>query len=327
MSDPLSMSSADVEKLSEKQASEVVAAWVQAKRVALPEALAGSKSKVHARLGKKALYQLKSVGVAVAEKTAPEAIAAASGVASGDELSAVMTSLIGNGERGLLFARPMRGGGVEVFESVVQDEHGVMSLQRGEMPRGAYRERMKQLRAGENRVLFTTFERVRQELARAMAKNSLSFLPLTLDAQSVLAKLGVTPDETPLHIDQPHNGGVVLADSAASLHDEKEFISWLPPETELSAMAATLEKETSEERKTELAREQSHAFATIAIRSLYATRLWRMAELFEGTARAPQAETARAEARRLLHTTSPSKFLEQLFAKVPAAARTASAAT
>ncbi len=109
---------------------------------------------------------------------------------------------------------------------------------------------------------------------------------------------------------------------ASSLHAEPEIISWLPPDTELGELAKALEAEPTaiEERKKEIAIVLSTTFATKPIRALYATRLWRMGEFFDGTARLPQGQVARAEARRLLHTDEPSGFLGQLFAKVPAAA-------
>jgi len=321
MSDPLMMSATYVETLSEPQAAAVMSAWVAAKRIELPEALARSASKVHARLAKKALYQLRSGGVAVPEAAkVEEPIAAPS--SEPDTFPAVMTSLIGNGERGLLFARPVRGGGCEIYESVVQDEQGIMSLQHGEGPRGLYRERMKQLRRGPNQVLFVPFDRVREELARAVRLNSLAKVPLTLEAQALLGKLGVEPNDTPLPIGEPHDDDPGLAAHAGSLHDEPEMASWLPPDTDLAELARRLENEATAPgvRKAEIASELSLEFATQPIRALYATRLWRMAEFFEGTARNAPAQTARAEARQLLHTAHPSRFLEMLFTKVPAAA-------
>lgn len=321
MADPLSMSASYVETLTEKQAAEVMAAWVHAKRIELPESLAASKSKVHARLAKKALYQLRSGGVAVSQP-APIAPEPAVETPPVNDFPAVMTSLIGNGERGLLFGRPIRGGGCEIYEAVIQDEQGIMSMQHGEAPRGLYRERMKVLRKGPNPVLFVTFDRIREELGRAASRNSLAQVPLSLEAQAVLAKLGVVPSDSPLGIDAPHDDDPGLAAQADGLHDEPEIVSWLPPDTDLQAMAAKLEGETTAtpEQKREVARQLSAGFATTSIRALYANRLWRMAEFFDGTGRLAQAQTARAEARRLLHSSQTSRFLERLFTKVPDAA-------
>ncbi len=235
---------------------------------------------------------------------------------------AVMTSLIGNGERGLLFSRPLRGGGVEIFEGVIQDEHGLMSLQRGEAPRGVYRERLKQLSKLSNRVLMVPFERVREELSRAVSLNSFATIPLSLDAQAMLQKLGVEANATALPIEAPLASDAPLLPQAAALHDEPEIVSWLPPDTLLTTLSAHLEKEAtaSVERKQAIAIELSRAFSTKAVRAVYANRLWRMAEFFEGTDRTSQAAIARAEARSLRHTDAPSRFLEQLFVKVPVAA-------
>ncbi len=322
MADPLSMSASYVETLSEPQTAQVMAAWVHAKRVELPQALASSRSKTHSRLAKKALYQLRSVGVSTPERASvePEVQPSVTAPAEVDAFPAVMTSVIGNGERGLLFARPVRGGGCEIYESVVQDEKGIMSLERGEAPRAFYRERIKQLRKGPNRVLFVPFERARRELARAMSRNSLGLVPLTLEAQGVLAKLGVVADDAPLPIDALAPGDAALLERSGVLHEAPEVVSWLPTDTDLAELAQRLgdEATASPERKAEIAREVSHRFATPAIRALYANRLWLMAELFEGTDRAELAALARAEARHLAHDTKASKFLEQLFAKVPA---------
>ena len=54
---------------------------------------------------------------------------------------------------------------------------------------------------------------------------------------------------------------------------------------------------------------------TPAVRLIYARRLWYTAEVIDFQKRASDAADARAEARRLAHETTPSRFAEQLFIK------------
>ena len=56
MSDPLSLTAVQVEAMNEKEAEAALGDWVRARRSELPKALATSKSKLHAKLAKKALY-------------------------------------------------------------------------------------------------------------------------------------------------------------------------------------------------------------------------------------------------------------------------------
>ena len=155
-------------------------------------------------------------------------------------------------------------------------------------------------------MLFVTFERIRDELSRAASRNSFAQVPLSLEAQGVLAKLGVVATDVPLGIDASHDDDLGLASQAAGLHDEPEVVSWLPPDTDLQVMAQRLEEQptASAEQKREVAKALSVNFATPSIRALYANRLWRMAEFFDGTGRLAQGQTARAEARQLLHSTA-----------------------
>src|SRR3954466_14833466 len=108
--DPLTLSAPDVEKLPEGQALEVLAAHVKAKKPDLPEALAESKSKELARAAKKALYQLKSSGVAVAETPKAGAAPAAAPAKGLSEFPALMTPALGTGERVVFFGRQQKGG-------------------------------------------------------------------------------------------------------------------------------------------------------------------------------------------------------------------------
>ena len=64
-----------------------------------------------------------------------------------------------------------------------------------------------------------------------------------------------------------------------------------------------------------IARELATEVFTPALRLLYARRLWYTAEVIDFQQRPAEAALARAEARRLAHETTPSRFAEQLFEK------------
>ena len=102
------MTAQQVEALPEKEAGQVLDAWVKAKRSELPAALRESTSKAHARLAKKALYQLQSSGVTVAEPPKPAAPSVE--VKESNDFPAVLSHQISSGERAFFFAVPFRGG-------------------------------------------------------------------------------------------------------------------------------------------------------------------------------------------------------------------------
>src|SRR5439155_22428339 len=116
---------------------------VKARRSELAEALARSKNKSVARAAKKALYQLKSSGVAVAEAAPQKSAPTAAADAPGEEMPALISSILGTGERALFFVRPVRGGGLEIYQAVVHDEVGIQQLDRGTTSRAEYRRHLK----------------------------------------------------------------------------------------------------------------------------------------------------------------------------------------
>ncbi len=143
MTDPLSLTPEQAEHLPEAEAAQALAAWVQARRPELPEALSRSTSKVHARLAKKALYQLKSSGVAVMATPAP-APALVTNPAPVEDFGGVISAPLGTGERALFFARPVRGGGLDVYQGILHDEFGVIQLEQARATRDQWRRRMRE---------------------------------------------------------------------------------------------------------------------------------------------------------------------------------------
>ncbi|MCA3011121.1 MAG: hypothetical protein INH41_01845 [Myxococcaceae bacterium] len=325
MTDPLSMTVAQVEALDEAQAAAVLAAWVKAKQAALPEALARSASKPHAKLAKKALYQLKSGGVAVAP-VAPAFADAPAPLPSkeDDELHGTISSVLGTGDRALFFCRPIRGGGLELYQAIVSDTFGVVQFARVQSNRAVYRARIRQLRAeGALSLLYCPLPRILEELGRGVSMNERSGTALGQDMSDGLRELGVVALDPEWSVPAPGPADVELAGSSAALFDEREISEWLPPETQLAELseksaalkAAAADTSTFERQRAELAETISRAFFTPALRRVFGRRLWLMAELFEQQGRRPAAALARATASTLFHEAAHLPFATSLFTR------------
>ncbi|MEW5737461.1 MAG: hypothetical protein AB1938_00970 [Myxococcota bacterium] len=328
MSDFLTMTAEQVEGLAPDQVETVLAAWVKAKRTELPEALAGSRSKPVAKLAKKALYQLKSLGLEVKDTQAPASAPQPKTEESADPsgLPAVLSPIVGTGERAILFATPVRGGGLEIFQGIVSDEFGLVQLGSGSTNRNTYRGQMKALeRDGVLKVLKVPLSRMKLELGRAMTMNERSGTRLPDEWETALRKVGVTPQDPDVPIPPPEPDDEREAEKAGTLHDEPELGQWMPSEAELAklgqiasevkasplALSEAQKAEQLAHRAVALARE----FLTPDKRRLYARRLWANAEILEASGRAAQAKLARAEARRLFHTSEPSRFIERMYTR------------
>jgi hypothetical protein len=318
MSDPLSMTPAQVEALPEDKAAEVLAAWVKAKQTSLPETLMQSASKPHAKLAKKALYQLKSSGLAVAEpKPAGEAVALLPGK-DDDTMLGTMSPVLGTGDRALFFARPVRGGGIELYQAITSDEFGIVQFDRAQTNRATYRTRIKELRAQTDiSLIYVPLERMIEELGRAMTLNERSRTNIPAEMAEGLNRLGVVPLDPDTKVPALEAGDATLAATAMKLHDEPELKQWMPPQHEMTAMSADVaeakDDTASQQQKAAAAAER---FFTPALRTLYARRLLQMADLFDASSRSEAASLARATARHLAHTSEASAFTTQLFVKV-----------
>lgn len=319
MSDFLSMTAAQVEALPEAKAAEVLAAWVKAKQTALPEALVQSKSKPHAKLAKKALYQLKSGGAAVADvKPAATDTVAPLPSKEDDAMLGTMSPVLGTGDRALFFARPLRNaGGIEIYQAIISDEFGIVQFDRAQTNRATYRTRIKELRAQTDMSLvFVPLERIIEELGRAMTLNDRSRTNIPAEMADGLNRLGVVPLDPDWKVPALESGDAKAIAGSAKLHDEAEIKQWMPPEKDLTAMAdhaAEVKDDTGKQQAK--AAELAAAFFTPAMRQVYGRRLWSMGELFEATNRAEAAALARATARHVFHTTEASPFATQLFVK------------
>ncbi len=316
--DPLNQSVADVEKLPEAQALEVLAAHVKARQTQLPEALAGSKNKALARAAKKALYQLRSSGVVLKDPVL-DPVAAPAAVDTSGELMGLLSPVLGTGEQMLFFGRAMRAGGVEFFQCVIHDEFGVQQLDRAETNRSRYRRQQRAIVQGRQ-VIEVPFQRVLEELARAYGQNLRAKNGLPENANQNLRALRVTPDETQLEVPSPEAADADLAAKSGGLHDQPEIQTWLPAESQLALLSQELDllrAQKAEQSAIDLkVKELTDGYFTPAVRELYARRLWRQGEFFAKTERPEAARIARAQARRMFHQQDTGPFGLRLFQKV-----------
>ena len=305
----------------------VLEAAVAMKRPGPAEVLSASRDREVAKAARRALYRLRSAGVAVNERTrAPEPAAPAQPVAGGESLPGFASLPDGTGQRALLLAQPVRGG-VEVVEALVSDELGLLSLSRAEMARGAWR---KLARSPEmERLLPLAFEEGRVLLAEAVRSNLASRTPFPPDSDVALRHLGVeaaTDELSPLP--PPEDGDAALAVESGALHREPELAAWFPPESELKRLALRVDEvrasplalrpEQQAEALRERIRGQAEEFFDPPRRRLYARRLWTVAPALERRGAGHAAQVARATARRMFHG-APGlfpPFAEQLFGKV-----------
>lgn len=328
--DPLALSPAAAEQLSPKELEAALKAWVKAGKVELPAALAASPDKAVARLGKKALYQLKSGGVAVPEAApAPAATGekpTAAPAVSDDVAAGILSHVLGTGERALFFARPQRGGGLELYQCILHDELGIQQLDRAEANRSAFRKRLKEVRAKKEPVLIVDLDRVRAELGRALHLNAESKTPLPKDADSALRRLEVRELPGAVEFPLPEAGDPALAARGAELFEQDEIAQWLPGDGALKILSQRIEEVNASPLELSAAQKQqqidakvqatAREFFTERARALYAARLWSMAEIFEATGRAEPAAIARAASRTLASGAWPSAFASRFFGRL-----------
>ena len=305
----------------------VLEAAVGLRRPGPAEVLSASPDREVAKVARRALYRLRSAGVAMTDRARPPEAPAPTPPGSGTESLPGFASLPdGSGQRALLLARPVRGG-VEVVEALVSDELGLLSLSRAEMARGAWRKLAR--RPEMERLLPLSFDEGRTLLAEAARANLATRTPFPPDSDVALRHLGLeaaTEDLPPLP--PPEDGDAALAVESGALHREPEFAAWLPPESELKRLALRVDEvrtsplALSPEQQAEALRErvrgQAEEFFDPVRRRLYARRLWTVAPALERRGAEHAARAARAAARRMFRG-APGlfpPFAEQLFGKV-----------
>ncbi|WP_224245899.1 hypothetical protein [Hyalangium gracile] len=322
--DPAAATLAAVESLPAPLAEAILEGAVLAGSPTLAEALSQSSVKPLAKAAKKALYRLRSKGVAVAEapRPAPEPLR----VPEPEAVSSLITSVTGEGKRGLIIGRPLRGGGIETAQIIFSDEQGVLEVTLNEVTRGTYRRRIKE--ATEPRyAIEISREEAATLLSEAAALNLSSRTPFPKDLEPAMRHHGVRPATTQPSVPAPEPDDVKGVLEGHTLHETEEIGDWMPPEAELRKLVQKVDEiahsplalsgAQREEQTLQAVRAQARAFFTPERRRLYALRLWRMADFFERTDRASAARVARAEARRLFHGPEEpfSRFAEAFFEK------------
>ncbi|ATB46953.1 hypothetical protein [Corallococcus macrosporus] len=318
---------ASVESLPEPLALAVLEAAVAAGHTALPESLSASKVKPLAKAAKKALYQLRSRGVAVAGPARAAEPPRAAAPSSPEALDALASAITSEGERALVLARPLRGAGVEVVQMQVSDERGVVALQLGDRSRGTWRKLVKDGLA-HGGIVELPSEEATALLAEAAGTNLRTRTPFPDGLDVVLRHFGVQPQQAPTELPPPEPEDVRRAQEADVLHDTVELASWLPPESDVRTLVQKMDEvvhgplSLSDVQRQEQLQAAvvsvARDFFTPEVRQRYALRLWRMADYFARSARPREADIARAEARRLFHGAQEpfSRFAERLFEKV-----------
>ncbi|MGA9525778.1 MAG: hypothetical protein WBV82_30245 [Myxococcaceae bacterium] len=324
--DPVYARAAEVEELPEALALAVLDASVQAGVTTLADVLSGSAKKPLAKAAKKALYQLRSKGVAVPEKK-PE-VAARPEPQREEAPPSLVSAITGNGERALIVGRPIRGR-IETLQMVIADEHGVVHLGTQEISRGQYRNLLKDAhRPDAPSAVEIPYDQARELVAEATGTNLRSKTPFPGGLELALHHLGVTSWEQPRQLPPPEPDDQGLAARGASLHDEPEIRQWLPPidtlrqlalkAQEIATSALYMDENQRAQQLRHTVQTMAEGFFTEPMRQLYGRRLWHMADLFERSTRPEQARIARAEARRLFHGAPGlfSPFGVKLFEKV-----------
>jgi hypothetical protein len=318
----------DSTDLPDELALAVLEAAVAMRRVGPAEKLSLHPDREVAKAARRALYQLRSAGVAVAGRVrGPEAPPpAVPAPATAEPLQGFATVPDGTGQRALLLAQPVRGG-VEVVEALVSDDLGLLSISRVEMSRSAWRKLTQQLEG--DRLLPLSAEEGRALLAEAVRRNLVTRTPFPPDSDVALRHLGVETASSELpSLPAPEDGDAALAVESGALHREPELAGWLPPESELKRLALRVDElrtsplalspEQQADALRDRIRSQAEEFFDPSRRRLYARRLWTVAEALERRGAEHLARVAQGTARRLFHG-SPGllpPFAEQLFVKV-----------
>jgi hypothetical protein len=326
---PQTADAAKVETLPEPLAQAVLEASVRAKAPALAEALASSGTKSLAKAAKKALYQLKSSGVAVSEAKAevPGAGAGQTAAESEEIPPSILSALTGNGERAMILARPVAGG-LETAHLVLSDTHGVVHLAIHEASRRLYRKQLREIRSGcTPSAVEIPLEEAKARLAAAAALNAPAKMDFPQGLDALMRHLGITPAARALPEAPASGEDAALVENSGALHDEPEIAEWLPDAEALKVLAekwqeiganpVALETDGKKKEALEAAfREVARAHFTPEIRALYAARLKEMSDFYARSGRETPARLAAASARALGTDGALPPFAEGLFLKV-----------
>ncbi len=301
----------EVEALPEPLALAVLEAAVRTQALALAEALTLSQQKPLAKAAKKALYQLRSMGLVVPERKPSAPVRSDPAPSAEAPLPSLVSAITGNGERALIIGRPLQGR-VETLQLVLADEHGVVHLGINVISRGQYRKLLRDASQQKTAsAVEVPLEEAKALLGDAVGWNLRTKTPFPAGLETALRHLGVSPAEAPFSVPPPEEDDPGLAARGAGLHAEPELAQWLPAVEALRAFAVAAQEiarsplYVDEDQRAEQLRRtvltSAEAYFTDDVARLYGRRLWRMADLFDRTGRGEAASVARAEARRLFH--------------------------
>lgn len=316
-----------LEALPEPLVEAVLLATVRNKAPALAESLADSKNKPIAKLAKKALYRLKSGGVAVTPPKPQTSLPPREAANDAEAFPCFLSPVSGTGERAVLLHHVHRSR-IETLYVVMSDEHGVVQSLLGESTRGKFTKMVKMLRSENRADIEITLEEARQIVGEAAALNLASRNAYPDGLSEALRHFDITVAARPFEAPEPEEGDARLAVEGHTLHEQPEIATWMPSERDLKVLVQKLaaiessplqlsSAQRSEQLMQTLRAHAREAF-TPEVRKIYSRRLWTMADYFARTARPHPADVARAESRRLAHHTGEpfSRFAEALFEKV-----------
>ena len=300
-------------------------------------AVAAGPHREAAKEAKRGLHVLRTRGVAVPElpRAAP---APAAPVAEPDQ-PCYASSLDGQGERAVWYARNVPGKGVEVAQAILSDVKGLVSLQVGMLGRKEYRTFVQDLvgRGGALGVLEVARETAHALVADGRRRAEAAGKPLPEGAALWLSRLGEAPplpDPAARFPPLPPEEERAAVAASGALHERPLLRGWLAAEDALRAAAAKLDELAAsplllddaqrDERAARVLEEAATAWFDGPRRALYAGRLYVVAGLLADAGDSDGASLAAATARALAGGADVLgiPFARMLFEKaLPSAAR------
>jgi hypothetical protein len=264
-------------------AAAIIRAAVEAGRVDLLTAALAHPARDVVKEAKRGVHLLRTRGVKVEEPARPALPKPAA--PAEPELPCHASAIDGRGERAIWISRSVPGRGIEVGQTVVSDEIGIVDLQMGMLGRKEHRQFIRNLaeRGAPMAVVEVDRDRARAWLAAARRRNDESGQAAPAGADAWLSRLGPAgePPEPGSRV-PPLDPAAESAALAASgeLHDLPLLRGWLPDEESLRTLAGKLDE--------------------IAASPLYLDEAQRAAQMRRTIAEATEAHFADAGQRRLL---------------------------
>jgi hypothetical protein len=293
-----------------------------------------------AKEGKRALYLMKTRGVAVPEVARPTP--APLQAPPEPSLSCYASALDGHGERAIWLGRIVPGKGVEVAQAVISDQKGLLELHMGLLGRKEYRTFGKDLldRGQSMGVAELTFEAAKGLVAAARDLNRTSGQAPPEGADAWIGRLGPAapmPDPAASFPALPEEEERAAVEASGRLHDLPLIRGWLADEDALRSLAQKLDEigvsalYIDEQQRAEAAlkavADATSAYFDDGRRALWAGRLFTTADHLARTGDAVHAGLAAAAGRALRRGIEVSQLpfarllVEKAFPSAPEMAR------